>query len=287
MVDSTDPRDRGEVVARLRGGRQVIGTWNPLAAPAVAEVVAAAGFDVVLLDLEHGEFGTGALPDLLRAVEVAGAAALVRVRTSDQLGPALDAGAAGVLLPNVQSVEEVEAAVAACRYAPRGERGAAPMVRDVRYGHRCFVDHHREAAPLVGVQVEGPQVLEVLDEVLSVEGLDLVFVGPHDLSQRLGVPGEVSHPDVVAAIEDVATRCRAAGVATGVWSPDAATAQLWLDVGIGLVTVTSTTILLAEATQELVAALRGVAPDPDVADRASHDSAPNWAEGESGRSFLA
>ena len=251
-----DPRDQAGTVERLRAGEQVVATWCSIDAPAIVELTAAAGFDVVLLDLEHGEFGVGALPGLLRAVEVTGATGFVRVATVDQLGPALDAGTAGVLVPDVRSVEAVGAIVDACRYGPVGERGAAPMVRDARYGHRPFEEHHAAAAPLIGVQIEGPQVLEVLDDLLQVDGLDLVFVGPHDLSQRLGVPGQVTHPDVVAAIGDVTDRARDRGIATGVWSPDAPAARVWLDAGVGLVTVGNVTMLLAAAARELVAELQ-------------------------------
>ena len=254
-----NPRDHADVVGRLRRGEQVIASWCSIDAPAATETIAAAGFDAILLDLEHGEFGPASLPGLLRAVEVADATGLVRVRQVSELGPALDAGASGVMVPDVRSVAAAEVAVAACRYAPAGDRGAAPMVRDASYGHRPFQAHHLAAAPLIGVQLEGPQVLEVLDDVLAVEGLDLVFVGPHDLSQRLGFPGEVTHPDVVAAIRDVSERARARNVATGVWSPDAAAARSWLDAGVGLVSVSNVTVLLAEAAGRLVAELRPAA----------------------------
>ena len=89
------------------------------------------------------------------------------------------------------------------------------MVRDARYVHRHFEEHHATAEPLIGVQIEGPRVLEVRDELLDIEGLGLVLVGPHDLSQRFGVPGEVTHPEVVAAIRDVVEHARARGVERG------------------------------------------------------------------------
>lgn len=255
VATAEDPKDPAGVVPRLRDGGQVVATWCSIDSPAVVEVIAAAGFPCVLLDLEHGEFDTPALPGLLRAAAVAGATGIVRVRAREQIGPALDAGAAGVLVPDVRSAAAAAQAVQAGRYPPDGERGSAPMVRDARYGHRPFAGHQAASRPLLGVQIEGPAGVAALDDILAVAGLDLVFVGPYDLAQQLGHPGEVSHPEVQAAITDVAARAADQGIATGVWSPDAQTAQVWVEAGIGLVSVGNATVLLADAARSLVAAL--------------------------------
>jgi 4-hydroxy-2-oxoheptanedioate aldolase len=251
-----DPHEPDSLAARVRSGHQVLATWCSLDSPSVAELVAAAGFDAVILDLEHGEFSVSGLAGHLRAVEVAGAGGLVRVRVPEELGPALDAGADGVLVPDVSSAEDARRVVQRCTYAPLGVRGAAPMARDAGYGHRDFSTHHAQAAPLVGVQIEGPSGVDAVGAIVAVEGLDLVFVGPHDLSQRLGVPGQVTHPSVVAAIGDVAESARAHGVATGVWAPDVEAARTWLDVGITLVSVSNATVMLAAAARATVDALR-------------------------------
>lgn len=250
-------RDPSSFVARVRDGVQVVAMWSSIESPAVAELVAAAGFDAVVLDLEHGEFGVSALTGHLRAVEVGGAAGLVRVRHTSELAPALEAGAVGVLAPDIGSAAAAEQVVRACSYAPRGVRGAAPMARDAGYGHRDFPTHHAQAAPLIGVQIEGPEGLAGIDEVLSVDGLDLVFVGPQDLAQRLGVAGQVTHPTVVEAIGTVVERARVQGVATGIWAPDAHVARTWLDAGVTLVTVSNVALLLAGAARQLVASIRG------------------------------
>ena len=245
-----------DLVQRLAAGGQLVGTWSSLDSPAVAEVMAAAGFDVVILDLEHGELGVPDLTAHLRAIEVAGAASLVRVADPGQVGRALEAGAGGVLAPDVTSAEVATRVVAAGRYAPHGTRGSAPMARDAGYGLHPFAEHHAQADPLLGVQIEGPEGLAAVDEIVAVDGLGLVFVGPHDLSQRLGVPGQVTHPAVVEAIGEVAGRARAHGVATGVWAPDAEVARTWLDAGISLVTVSNVALVLSGAARSLREALR-------------------------------
>jgi len=245
-----------DLVQRLRAGDHLVGTWSSLDSPAAAEVMAAAGFDVVILDLEHGELGVPDLTAHLRAIEVAGAASLVRVADPGQVGRALEAGADGVLAPDVTSAETAARVVASGRYAPHGTRGSAPMARDVGYGLHAFAEHHADADPLLGVQIEGPEGMAALDEIVAVDGLGLVFVGPHDLSQRLGVPGQVTHPAVVEAIGEVAGRARAHGVATGVWAPDAEVARTWLDAGISLVTVSNVALVLSGAARSLREALR-------------------------------
>ncbi len=243
-------------VARLRDGGAVLATWLSLRDPSLAELLGRAGFEVVLLDLEHGEFGPAALPDLVRATVVGGAEPVVRVRLADEIGPALDAGAAGVLVPDVRSATEAAAAVAAVRYAPEGVRGAAPMVRDAAYGATAFPSHRTARRPLVGVQVEGPAGLAALDDVLAVDGLDVVFVGTFDLAQHLGLAGDVGHPDVLAAVRDVVARADAAGVATGVWAPEIGLARTLGAAGVRLVSCSSATSLLFGAARAVVDGIR-------------------------------
>jgi 4-hydroxy-2-oxoheptanedioate aldolase len=250
----------GDLVARLRAGGRAVGTWCSLDSDSIVELLALADFDVVLIDLEHGEIGTHALPRLLRAVSAGSATPLVRVRERSQLGPALDAGAAIVMVPDVTSAEEARAIVEACRYAPGGRRGAAPMVRDAHYALRPFAEHVAGADPIIGVQVEGPEGIAALDAILAVPGVGMVFIGPFDLAVHLGVPGQVDHPSVVDAVRDIVARADARGVITGAWAPDVATAQRWFATGVDLVSVDSATTMLARAASTLREALRHPAP---------------------------
>lgn len=247
---------------RLRGGPVVLGTWVNTPSPELVETLGDLGFDCVLLDLEHGEYDSGALPGLLRATRAAGCAGVVRCShvAAHEIGAALDAGADGVLAPGVSSASEAAAVVAAARYPPVGSRGAAPMTRAAGYGTTPFVDYRRgvEATVVVGVQVEGPDGIAALDAILATAHLDLVFIGPFDLSQHLGVPGDTGHPDVVAAMSDIVRRAGTAGIATGTWAPTAAAARPWLDAGVGLVTVSSSTSLFTGAATALLAELRAV-----------------------------
>ena len=139
------------------GGPPVLGTWVNTPAADIVETLGLVGFDVVMCDLEHGEYGTEALPALLRAARAAGCAAMVRTShvSAREIGAALDAGADGVLAPGVGSVTETRAVVSAAHYPPRGERGAAPMVRAAGYGTVPFPDYREraEADVVAGVQI--------------------------------------------------------------------------------------------------------------------------------------
>jgi 4-hydroxy-2-oxoheptanedioate aldolase len=246
--------------ARLAAGRTVIGTWVNSAAPEVVETLGLAGFDVVVLDLEHGEFGPEALPGLLRAAAAGGTHALVRAShlAPSEIGRALDAGAEGVVVPNLEDPEQVAMVVAAAHYPPDGTRGAAPNVRAAGYGITPFAAYREraEADVLVVAQVEGPRALDRIEALLAVPGVDVLFIGPFDLSQHLGVPGRTDHPLVVEAMHGVVEAAGARGVATGTWAPSVAQAGTWIEAGVRFVTVSSSTAMFTEAATSTVSALR-------------------------------
>jgi 4-hydroxy-2-oxoheptanedioate aldolase len=246
---------------RLAGTEPVLGTWVNGRDPAVVETLGAIGFDLVVLDLEHGELGLHHLPDLLRAAAATGASSLVRVSRleTSEIGRALDAGADGVVVPNVTSATEAAAAVRAAHYPPRGRRGAAPTGRGPRYGVTPFAAYRQrvEDDVIVVLQVEGPDGMASLDTILEVPGLDVLFIGPFDLSQHLGVPGETDHPEVVAAMERIAAVARRRGAVTGTWAANAAAARRWAAAGVTLLTVSSATAIFTEAATALLAAVRG------------------------------
>jgi 4-hydroxy-2-oxoheptanedioate aldolase len=246
---------------RLAGPAPLFGTWVNQPDPAVVETLGLVGFDVILLDLEHGELGVHHLPDLLRAAAATPAHALVRVShlAPDQVARALDAGAEGVVVPNVESAAEAAAAVAAAHYPPAGRRGAAPTVRGAGYASTPFPAYRErvEAEVVVVVQVEGPRGMAALDAILEVGGLDVLFVGPFDLSQHLGVPGETDHPEVAAALQRIAAAAAGRGVATGTWAATAASGRRWAEAGVRLVTVSSATAMLTTAAAALLAEVRG------------------------------
>src|SRR5437588_2895723 len=183
----TDIRDGNPLKPRLRGGETLLGCFQRIPAPEITELAAAAGFDFVVIDLEHTPASEERAAGLIRTAEAAGIPALVRVADHDPaaIGRLLDAGAAGLHLPQVASAAEAEAAVRATRYPPRGSRGlAAP--RQAGYGARMSLAEFVRASeewPLIVVQVESRSGLDELEAIAAVEGVDVVFIGLTDLSQ--------------------------------------------------------------------------------------------------------
>jgi 4-hydroxy-2-oxoheptanedioate aldolase len=245
---------------RLSDGPTLFGTWVNTASPDLVETLGDLGFDCVFLDLEHGEYGAGSLPELLRAARASRCFGVVRTSgvSPHEIGAALDAGADGVLVPSVSSAEESATVVAAGHYPPIGVRGAAPMTRAAGYGTTPFLTYRQriEAEVVVGVQIEGPAGIAALEPILGTPRLDLAFIGPFDLSQHLGVPGETSHPSVVEAMTDIVARAAGRDVATATWAPSVAAARPWIEVGVRLVTVSSTTALFTGAATTLIEDLR-------------------------------
>jgi 4-hydroxy-2-oxoheptanedioate aldolase len=250
---------------RIGDGPTVLGTWVNTASPDLVETLGDVGFDCVFLDLEHGEYGTEALPELLRAARASGCFGVVRTSavSPHEIGAALDAGADGVLAPSVSCAEDAATVVSSAHYPPIGTRGAAPMTRAAGYGTTRFVTYRDqiEAEVVVGAQIEGPAGIAALDGVLDTPHLDLAFIGPFDLSQHLGVPGETNHASVVEAMTDIVARARARDIVTATWAPTAAAARQWIEAGVRLVTVSSSTALFTGAATALIAELRVTATD--------------------------
>jgi 4-hydroxy-2-oxoheptanedioate aldolase len=209
--------------ARLAGGGWTAGPILPLAAPALVEVAALAGFDHLLIDAEHGHISVADCEMLVRAAEASGITPIVRVPTNapHEILRYLDTGAQGVLVPQVSSREEAERAVQAARYHPLGQRGLAGT-RAADYGLRgSLQDYVREANEqlLVLGLIEDIRAVENLHEIVTVEGLDVLSIGPSDLSQSMGYPGDWQHPDVQAAIAEIIKQGVAAGKVVGMNCP--------------------------------------------------------------------
>lgn len=219
---------------RLRGGDPVVALFSVIPAPAIAELAAAAGYDAIVLDTEHGPMGPESLDRLVPVARAAGIQPLVRVRENDAtlIGAALDVGAAGVVVPQVSSGAAAREAMAAARFAPLGHRGTNPFVRSARYAASKDYYERANAETAVILMIEGKAGIDSLDEILLAPLLDAIFIGPFDLSQSLGLAGQVEHPTVVGKMREIIERAAAGGVAAGVFAPDAAAARRWRAMGV-------------------------------------------------------
>ncbi len=209
---------RNALKDRLRAGENVLGCWTALGSPAVVELLGFVGFDYLVLDQEHGLGDLGTLTTQLQAMSAAPATAVVRVPWNDHvvLKRVLDTGCEGVIIPSVETSEEARAAVAACRYPPLGRRGAASSsARASQYG--MVPDYVASCAEnlLIVLQIESAKGVENIDAILAVPGIDVMFIGPHDLSGTVGQLGNLKHPSVASLIAQAEQRIRAAGIPMG------------------------------------------------------------------------
>jgi 2-keto-3-deoxy-L-rhamnonate aldolase RhmA len=194
-----------------------IGGWVQLGHAGIAEIFGGAGFDWVCLDLEHGDCDESMMATVFRGLSGFGAQAFARVRSNDTLAirRAADLGAAGVIVPLVNSAEEARRAVAAIRYPPDGVRGFAfCRANDWGVQFDSYAAGANSALALV-VMIESRQAVENIDEILSVEGVDGVFVGPYDMSGSYGIVGQTDHPIIREACKTVSEACSRHGKSAG------------------------------------------------------------------------
>jgi 4-hydroxy-2-oxoheptanedioate aldolase len=229
-------------------GDRLSGIFLQAPHPVVPELVGRLGADVLCIDAEHGAMGRETVHALVGATPVH---ALVRVAetSASAIGSALDAGAAGVLVPRVESAAAAAAAVSFARYPPQGKRGIGPARSNgYGYGIPAALAHANEEV-LVALQIETTAGLEELDAIAAVEGVDMIFVGPGDLSASLLLPGGLGDPALAGIVEAALARATAAGRARGVFALDEETGAAWLARGVEHVLVGSDLGFLAAGVE--------------------------------------
>ncbi len=245
----TDIRDGNPLKRRLQDGEALLGCFQRIPAPEVTELCAAAGFDFVVADLEHGLMTEQRAADLVRAAEAAGIPALIRVPSHDPptIGRLLETGPAGLHVPQVRSAVEAEAVVRATRYPPDGQRGLSTP-RQAGYGGRMSLAEYVGASLewlLVVVQVESRTGLDEIEAIAAVEGVDAVFIGLTDLSQDLGVPGAYDDPALREAVDRAFRLVKARGKVAAVPVTGRTMAEDYLARGATYLTANDTRLLLA------------------------------------------
>lgn len=243
---------------RLHGPRPLLGTFLSLGSAAAAEACAVAGLDWLVADLEHGAGGEAELLGQVHAAAAHGVPVVARVESAARIrvGRALDLGAAGAMLPRLESRAEVVAAIAHVRYPPAGDRGVAAFHPAGGWGLRPPA--RGDAAPLALVQIETAGALEEVEAIAATPGVDVLFVGPRDLTQALGCPGELDAPAFRAALARVRSAAHAAGVVAGVLAPDLPRARAYAAEGFGFVGVASDAAFVARAARAAAEAADGL-----------------------------
>jgi 2-keto-3-deoxy-L-rhamnonate aldolase RhmA len=205
---------------KLRAGEPVFGVSVMIPSPQIVEMVAAAGFDWVLLDCEHGTLTLESVELMAMAAEASGITAIARpvTRSPEHILQVLDRGVMGVQVPHVNTAEDAREVLAAVKYHPAGRRGLAAGTRAAVYdAHGTLAEYVKAAneATLVAIQLEEQAAIDNIDALLEVDGIDVFFIGPSDLSQSMGYPGDPKAPPVAAAIESSFRKMREAGRTPG------------------------------------------------------------------------
>jgi 2-dehydro-3-deoxyglucarate aldolase len=207
----------------LRSGGVTVGSWMQIPHPSVAEIMGQAGYDWVALDLEHGAIDVHTMPDLCRALELGGTLPLARLAQghAKDCKQALDSGAGGVIVPMIQTAEQLAAVRDYCRWPPAGRRGVG-FSRANLFGKHFDAYREEAQAPLLVAMIEQMSAVEQLEAILEVEGLDAVLIGPYDLSASMNLTAQFEDPRFGAVLERIQSLTSAHGIACGIHvvSPD-------------------------------------------------------------------
>jgi len=242
----------------LRAGRQQIGLWNSLPGGYVAEVLAGAGFDWIVVDTEHAPADPLTVLPALQAMAPYPVAPVVRPAANDPvlIKRMLDLGALTLIVPYVQDEAEAAAAVTAMRYPPRGIRGVAGQTRASRFGRVPGYGRRAEEELCLIVQVETAVAVERIEAIAAVDGVDGMFIGPADLAASMGHPGEPGHPAVIEAVTTAIRRIVAAGKPAGVLAQDAAFTRLCIEAGTTFTAVGTDLGVLLRGAEALARSFR-------------------------------
>ena len=249
---------KNHMLARWRAGHQTIGGWLSLGSPYVAELMAHAGFDWLCIDLQHGLQDYGHLLQMLPAISRSATTPLVRVASHDpsMIAKVLDAGAMGVIVPMVNNRVETEAAVAACRYPPIGDRSFGPMRAALVNGPDYAVEANDEIACIV--MIETREGIENLEQIVATPGLNGVYIGPADLALALGLPalGDTDAPLHVATTMRILQACKRQGIAAGIHTSSLNYTRIRLAAGFDFVTLGADAGFLMQAVNADLSAIR-------------------------------
>jgi 2-dehydro-3-deoxyglucarate aldolase/4-hydroxy-2-oxoheptanedioate aldolase len=246
--------------ARVHAGETLFGLFLDLGSPFSAEICARAGYDWLAIDLEHGAGTEAGLVGLIQSVEIGGSAAVVRPQSGERLriGRALDLGAAGIVIPRLESADEVREAVTYLRYPPAGVRGVALRTRGAGMGTVGHDQVRQIDERIVGiVQIESVGALREADAIAAIDGVDVLFVGPADLTHSLGVPGQFESAIYREALRTVAAACAAHGKAAGILVYDLAVVPALLELGYRFVGIGGDGALLGAGARAALATFRG------------------------------
>lgn len=245
---------------RLKKRELTIGSWLQIGSPIVAEIMAQAGFDWLVVDMEHSAISIDNAQTLIQVIDLAGCVPLVRLSSNDPtlIKRVMDAGSHGIIVPNVNSANDAVAAVKAVRYSPDGTRGVG-LWRAQGYGFDFDKYKQWQASEtLVIVQIEHIEAVNNFEAILNIDGVNGFIIGPYDLSASLGIPGEFEHPDFRAVLDKIHHISREMDVMMGthVVMPDVSAVKQRIEEGYRLIAFSTDTLFLGQSCRSGLRALR-------------------------------
>ena len=233
----------------------VVGVFSKTCDPAFIETMGYAGMDYVIIDLEHGPNSVQNVQNLIRGAQVAGLMTIVRVKEScsSVMGEVLDIGAGGIQVPQIATPEEAEAVIKRTKFSPIGERGVCRFVRAANYSSKDRFEYFKDANEAVIIlQIEGQEGIDNLDGIISVKGIDAIFIGPYDLSQSLGVAGQIDHPLVEEKMLEIVKKCAKVGVTVGTFVDTVENARKWKKLGVKYISYSVDVGIFYDAIKSLI-----------------------------------
>jgi len=244
----------------LNEGKIAFGPFMKFTDPAAVEIMGFAGFDFVIIDAEHGPISIENAQNMIRAAESVNITPIIRVGNNEEsfILRALDIGAQGIEIPQINSKSDAVRAVKSVKYSPQGERGVCRYVRAANYSSMDKFKYFKSAnkETMIIAHIEGVEGINNLDEILSVSGIDVIFIGPYDLSQSLGIPGEVNHPLVIEKMKEVVLKCKQSKVAVGTFADNIKTAKSWISLGVQYMAFSVDVGILYNASKNIVNKLK-------------------------------
>ncbi|MDD3521236.1 MAG: aldolase/citrate lyase family protein [Actinomycetota bacterium] len=215
--------------------RPVFGFFSKTTDPAFIECMGHAGLDFVILDMEHGPNNLLNLSNLIRASQLVNILPVVRIKEGDNnlISNVLDLGAGGVQIPHIKTKKDITTARQYSKFFPEGSRGMCRFVRAADYSATDQYEYFKNSNKTINIiQIEGKEGLENIDEIIDYGGFDILFIGPYDLSQSLGIPGKVDDPPVENAMKKITAKCAEKNITVGTFCDNTESAKKWINAGV-------------------------------------------------------
>jgi len=220
---------------KLTSGGKVFGTWSMTASPVVANILGSTGMDFVIIDMEHGAMSFETAEQQLYAIEVTGCTPIIRIGENSEANilHALEIGVQSIMVSHISTPEEARLVVQRAKYYPEGDRGLSPFTRNHGYSDSNIAEklQHANKQIFIGILVEGEEGLNKLDKICEISGIDMIYLGVYDISQSVGVHGDVKHPKVIKAVREFARIINSYGLIAGSVARDREYLELLIDSG--------------------------------------------------------